>query len=100
MVQPNAVLEVTDGVLYLCVSAMVGFQFEGVALSVGDEGVVAVAGEQRKLGAGRGSDPTDYQTHRHGVGTALEGNIRGLGNVCCTLHPVQPVSKVRILIRV
>ena len=47
MVQPHTVLEVADGVLYLCVAAMVGFKIKGISLAVGDEGVIAVADEQR-----------------------------------------------------
>ena len=36
MVQSDAVLEVSDGVLDLGVAAMVGFQFQGLPLPVGD----------------------------------------------------------------
>ena len=46
MVETHAVLEVADGILYLGVAAMVGLQFQGVAVPVGDEGVIAVGGEQ------------------------------------------------------
>ena len=46
MVQPDAVLEVPDGVLDLGVAAVVGLQFQDVAVAVGDEGVIAVACEQ------------------------------------------------------
>ena len=59
MVQSHTILHVADGVLDLGVSAMVGLQFQGVALSVRDEGVIAVAGKQGQLGAGRGPDPSD-----------------------------------------
>ena len=51
MVQPHAVLEVADGVLDLGVAAMVGLQVQRVSVPVGDEGVVAVIGKQRQLGA-------------------------------------------------
>ena len=51
MVQSDAVLEVSDGVLDLGVAAMVGLQIQGVAVPVGDEGVVAAGGKQRQLGA-------------------------------------------------
>ena len=51
MVQSYAVLQVADGVLHLGVSA--GFQLEGVALSVRDETVIAVVGEERQLGGMR-----------------------------------------------
>ena len=57
MVESHAVLEVPDGVLDLGVAAMVGLQFQGVSLPVGDEGVIAVFGEQRQLGAGGGASP-------------------------------------------
>ena len=57
MVQPHAVLEVADGVLDLGVAAMVGLQIQGISVPVGDEGVIAVVGEERQLGAGRGLDP-------------------------------------------
>ena len=57
MVQSNAVLEVSDGVLDLGVAAMVGFQFQGLPLPVGDAAVVAVGGKEGQLGTGRGLDP-------------------------------------------
>ena len=46
VVEPHAVLQVADGVLDLRVAAMVGLEIQGVALPVGDEGVIAVVGEQ------------------------------------------------------
>ena len=45
MVEPDAVLEVSDGILDLGVAAMVGLQFQGVPLPVGDAAVIAVGGE-------------------------------------------------------
>ena len=39
---PHAVLQVADGILDLGVAAMVGLEVQGVAVSIGDEGVVAV----------------------------------------------------------
>ena len=53
MVQPHAVLEVSDRILDLGVAAMVGLQFQGVAVSVGDETVIAVVDEEGQLGIGR-----------------------------------------------
>ena len=88
MVEPHAVLEVADGVLDLGVAAMVGLQVQRVAVTVGDEGVVAVIGKQRQLGAGRGLDPAYDEPHGCGVGLALEGDIRGLGHVGGAVHPV------------
>ena len=54
VVEAHTVLEIADGVLDLGVAAMVGLQFQGVALPVRDEGVIAVISEERQLGAGRG----------------------------------------------
>ena len=62
MVEPDAVLEVSDGVLDLGVAAVVGLQFQGPPrsgaghLPVGDAAVIAVAGyvEEGQLGTGRG----------------------------------------------
>ena len=75
VVEPHAVLEVADGVLDLGVAAMVGLESQGVALPVGDAAVIAVVGEQRQLGAGRGLHPADDEPHRRGVGFALEGRV-------------------------
>ena len=68
---PDAVLEVADGVLDLGVAAMVGLQFQGVPVSVGDEAVIAVAGKEGQLGAVRGLHPPDDEPHRRGVGLCL-----------------------------
>ena len=45
MIEADAVLEVSDGILDLGVAAMVGLQFQGFPVPVGDEAVIAVAGE-------------------------------------------------------
>ena len=71
MVQPHAVLEVSDGVLDLGVAAMVGLQFQGLPLPVGDAAVIAVGGEEGQLGTGRGLHPPDDEPHRRGVGLCL-----------------------------
>ena len=44
MIQPHAVLEVSDGVLDLGVAAMVGLQLQGFPVPVGDAAVIAVGG--------------------------------------------------------
>ena len=49
MVQAHAVLEVADGVLDLGVAAVVSLQFQGVAVPVSDEGVIAVVGEEGEI---------------------------------------------------
>ena len=46
MVESDAVLEVSDGILELGVAAMVGLQLQGFPVPVGDEAVIAVAGEE------------------------------------------------------
>ena len=51
VVEADAVLEVTDGVLDLGVAAVVGLQRQRVPVAVGDEAVVVVVAEQRELGA-------------------------------------------------
>ena len=81
MVEPYAVLQVSDGVFDLGVAAVVGLEIQGVAVAVGDEGVIAVVGEQGQLGAGRGPDPSDDEPHRRGIGLASEGSVNGLGHI-------------------
>ena len=73
MVQSDAVLEVANGILDLGVAAMVGLQFQGCSVPVGDEAVIAVVDEEGQLGTGRGFYPPDDEPHRCGVGLALEG---------------------------
>ena len=77
MVETDAVLEVADGVLYLGVAPMVGLQFQGLAVPVGDEGVIAVGGEEGQLRAGRGLHPPDDEPHRCGAGLTLKGGVAG-----------------------
>ena len=96
MVQSYAVLQVADGVLHLGVSAVVGFQLEGVALSVRDETVIAVAGEERQLGAGRGLHPADDEAHWCSVGLTVEGSVNGLGHIGGAVHPVGYGCPVRL----
>ena len=50
-----------------------GLQFQGVAVPVSHEGVIAVGGEEGQLGAGRGLHPADAEPHRSGIGLATEG---------------------------
>ena len=57
MIEPDAVLEVSDGVLDLGAAAVVGLQFQGFPLPVGDAAVVAVAGHEDQLGTERGLHP-------------------------------------------
>ena len=46
VIEPDVVLEVSDGVLDLGVAAMVGLEVQGVAVPVRDAGVIAVVGKQ------------------------------------------------------
>ena len=64
MVEAHAVLEVSNGVLDLGMAAMVGLQFQGISVAVGDEAVIAVAGEECQLGTGCGLHPADDEPHR------------------------------------
>ena len=57
MVQPHAVLQVSDGVFDLGVAAMVGLQIQGVPVPVGDEAVIAVGGEEGQLGSRARASP-------------------------------------------
>ena len=75
MVQPDAVLEVAYGVLDLGVAAVVGLQFQGLSVPVGDEAVIAVGGEQGELGTGRSLNPPNDEPHRGGVALTLEGGV-------------------------
>ena len=76
MVETHAVLEVADGILYLGVAPMAGLQFQGLAVPAGDEGVIAVGGEQGQLRAGRRLHPPDDEPHRRRAGLALKGGCR------------------------
>ena len=48
MVESHAVLQVLYAILDPGVAAMVGLQFQDIPIAVGDEGVIAIAGEQRQ----------------------------------------------------
>ena len=78
VVQTDAVLEVSNGVLDLGVAAVVGLQFQGLSGPVGDEAVIAVGGEEGQLGTGRGLHPPDDEPHRCGAGLSLEGGVSRL----------------------
>ena len=88
MAPPHTVLEVSDGVLDLGVAAMIGLQFQGLPVPVGDEVVVAVAGEEGQLRTGRRLHPPDNEPHRCGVLLGLEGGVGRLGDIGCTVHTV------------
>ena len=81
MVQADAILEVADGILDLGVAAMISLQLQGLPVPVGDEAVIAVAGEERQLGTGRGPHPPDDEPHRHGVRLGLEWGVELVSEV-------------------
>ena len=88
VVQPDAVLEVAYRVLNLGVAAMIGLQFQGLSVPVGDEAVIAVGGEEGQLGTGRGLHPPDDKPHRCGTGLTLKGSVGGLRHIGGAVHPV------------
>ena len=96
VVQPDAVLEVSDGVLDLSVAAVIGLQLQGFSVPVGDEAVIAVGGEEGQLGTGRGLYPPDDEPHRGSVGLTLEGSIGGFRHIGGTVHPVGYGRPVRL----
>ena len=57
MIEAHPVFQVPDGVLDLGVTAVQGFEGEGLSLPVGDEGVVIVGGKEGQLTPRRGGDP-------------------------------------------
>ena len=81
MVEPDAVLEVSNSVLDLGVAAVVGLQFQGFPVPVGDEAVIAVGGEEGQLGTGRWLHPPYYEPPRCGVQLTLEGGVEGVSEV-------------------
>ena len=108
MVQPDAVLEVSNGVLDLGVAAMISLQFEQLPVPVGDEAVIAVGGEEGQLGTGRWLHPPYDEPHRCGVRLTLEGGVEPVSEVkheaefrrsyllCYRLHPHGDVSQLYI----
>ena len=89
MVEPHTVLEVADGVLDLGVAAVVGLQFEGLPLPVGDEAVIAVVGEGGQLRAGRGRFTLRTMSRTGAAsGSLWKGSAGGLGHIGGAVHPV------------
>ena len=52
---------------------------ERLPIAVGDEGVIAVSGEEGELGTGRRLHPPDNEPHRRGVRLGLERGVSRLG---------------------
>ena len=55
----------------LGVAAMIGLQFQRLPIAVGDEGVIAVSGEEGELGTGCRLHPPDNEPRRRGVRLGL-----------------------------
>ena len=85
VVQPDAVLEVAYGVLDLGVAAMIGLQFQRLPIAVGDEGVIAVSGEEGELGTGCRLHPPDNEPRRRGVRLGLERGVELVSEVSAPL---------------
>ena len=88
MVQPDAVLEVAYRILDLGVTAMIGLQFQGLPVPVGDEAMIAVGGEEGQLRTGRGLHPPDDEPYRRGIRLGLEGGVGGFGHIGGAVHPI------------
>ena len=63
---------------------------------VGDEAVIAVAGEEGQLGTGRGLHPPDDEPHRRGVRLGLERDVSRLRHIGGAVHPVGDGCPVRL----
>ena len=62
-------------------AAMVGLQFEGASLPVGDQAVITVVDEAGQLVTGRGLHRPDDEPDRGGIGRSLEGGVSCLGQI-------------------
>ena len=72
VVSPTPYLRSRMAFSTLGVAAMIGLQFQRLPIAVGDEGVIAVSGEEGELGTGRRLHPPDNEPHRRGVRLGLE----------------------------
>src|SRR5674476_991837 len=68
----------SDRVLDLGVATVIGFQDEGLALAVADEGVVGEGGEERQLAAGARRYAAHDEPHREAL--LAEGGVGDLGH--------------------
>ena len=78
---------------------MIGLQFQRLPIAVGDEGVIAVSGEEGELGTGRRLHPPDNEPHRRGVRLGLERGVSRLGDIGGAVHPVGNGSPVLLWYR-
>ena len=90
VVEPDPVFEVPDGVLAVGVGPMPGVEFDGVAVEVGDKGVVGPVDEQSQLRSGGGlGAPDDQPAGDPGVGVGLERRPVDSGHVGAVVEPVR-----------
>ena len=99
MVQPHAVLQVSDGILDLGVAAVVSLQFEHLPVPAGDEAMIAVGGEESQLRTGRRLRPPDDEPHRRGIRLTLEGGAGGFGHIGGAVQPIGNGSPVLLWYR-
>ena len=85
--------------LDLGVAAMIGLQFQRLPIAVGDEGVIAVSGEEGELGTGCRLHPPDNEPRRRGVRLGLERGVSRLGDIGGAVHPVGNGSPVLLWYR-
>ena len=83
--RPTPYLRSRMAFLDLGVAAVVGLQFQGLSVPVGDEAVIAVGGEEGQLRTGRGLHPPDDEPHRCGAGLSPEGGIELVSEVSAPL---------------
>ena len=60
---------------------MISLQFQCLPIAVGDEGVIAVSGEDGERGTERRLHPPDNEPYRRGVRLGLERSVSRLGNI-------------------
>ena len=95
MVQPHAVLEVSNGVLDLGMAAVVRLQFQRLPIPVGDEGVIAVGGEGSQLGTGVGLTRRTMSRTDAASGSLWKG-AGGLRHIGGAVYPVGDGRPVRL----
>ena len=81
MIEPDAVLEIADRVLDLGMAPMIGLEFEGLAVTVGYEGMEVVQREERELGTRGGPDAADDEPDGLRVLLRGERGVRRLSDV-------------------
>ena len=81
VVQSDTVLEVAYRILDLGVATMISLQFQRLPIAVGDEGVIAVGGEESQLRTGRRLHPPDDEPYRRGIRLGLERGVELVSEV-------------------